>query len=129
MKGFNPTEWAIRHKALSIYFMIVCLVAGVSAYQHLGRNEDPEFTVKTMVVQTLWPGATQEETMQQVTDRIEKKLQDTPNLFYLKSYTIAGTSTVFVYLLESTPKKDVPDPGIRSARKSAISGRRSRKES
>jgi multidrug efflux pump len=80
MKGFNPTEWAIRHKALSIYFMLVCLVAGFSAYQHLGRNEDPEFTVKTMVVQTLWPGATQEETMQQVTDRIEKKLQDTPNL-------------------------------------------------
>src|SRR6186997_3597170 len=109
MKGFNPTEWAIRHKALSIYFMIVCLVAGVSAYLHLGRNEDPEFTVKTMVVVTLWPGATQEETMQQVTDRIEKKLQDTPNLYYLKSYTVAGTSTVFVYLLESTPKKDVPD--------------------
>jgi multidrug efflux pump subunit AcrB len=85
------------------------MVAGVSAYRHLGRNEDPEFTVKTMVIQTLWPGATQEETMQQVTDRIEKKLQDTPNLYYLKSYTIAGTSTVFVYLLESTPKKDVPD--------------------
>ena len=109
MKGFNLTELAIRHKALSIYFMIVCLVAGVSAYLHLGRNEDPEFTVKTMVVVTLWPGATQEETMQQVTDRIEKKLQDTPNLYYLKSYTVAGTSTVFVYLLESTPKKDVPD--------------------
>jgi len=84
-------------------------VAGVSAYLHLGRNEDPEFTVKTMVVVTLWPGATQDETMQQVTDRIEKKLQDTPNLYYLKSYTVAGTSTVFVYLLESTPKKDVPD--------------------
>jgi Cation/multidrug efflux pump len=109
MKGFNPTEWAIRHKSLAIYFMLVCLVAGVLAYMHLGRNEDPEFTVKTMVVVTLWPGATQEETMQQVTDRIEKKLQDTPNLYYLKSYTVAGTSTVFVYLLESTPKKDVPD--------------------
>jgi len=109
MKGFNPTEWAIRHKSLSIYFMLVCLVAGVLAYLHLGRNEDPEFTVKTMVVVTIWPGATQEETMQQVTDRIEKKLQDTPNLYYLKSYTVAGTSTVFVYLLESTPKKDVPD--------------------
>ncbi len=109
MNGFNLTEWAIRHKALAIYFMIVCMVAGVSAYLHLGRNEDPEFTVKTMVVQTLWPGATQEETMQQVTDRIEKKLQDTPNLYYLKSYTVAGQSTIFVYLLESTPKKDVPD--------------------
>ena len=109
MKGFNLTEWAIRHKALTIYFMLVSMVAGVSAYRHLGRNEDPEFTVKTMVIQTLWPGATQEDTMQQVTDRIEKKLQDTPNLYYLKSYTIAGTSTVFVYLLESTPKKDVPE--------------------
>ncbi|MEO7933928.1 MAG: efflux RND transporter permease subunit [Chthoniobacterales bacterium] len=109
MKGFNLTEWAIHHKALAIYFMIVSIVAGVSAYLHLGRNEDPEFTVKTMVVQTLWPGATQEETVKQVTDRIEKKLQDTPNLYYLKSYTVAGQSTVFVYLLESTPKKDVPD--------------------
>ncbi len=109
MSGFNLTDWAIRHKALVIYFMLMSLVAGVSAYLHLGRNEDPEFTVKTMVVQTLWPGATQEETMQQVTDRIEKKLQDTPNLYYLKSYTVAGQSTIFVYLLESTPKKDVPD--------------------
>jgi len=107
MKGFNLTEWSIRHKALAIYFMLMCLVAGVSAYLHLGRNEDPEFTVKTMVVVTMWPGATQEETMQQITDRIEKKLQDTPNLYYLKSYTVAGQSTIFVYLLESTPKKDV----------------------
>ena len=109
MKGVNLTEWAIRHKALAIYFMIVCMVAGVSAYLHLGRNEDPEFTVKTMVVHTEWPGATEEETMQQITDRIEKKLQDTPNLYYQKSYTTAGKSTIFVYLLESTPKKDVPD--------------------
>ncbi|HPA18638.1 MAG TPA: efflux RND transporter permease subunit [Verrucomicrobiae bacterium] len=109
MNGINLSEWAIRHKSLAIYFMLMSVVAGVSAYRHLGRNEDPEFTVKTMVVQTLWPGATQEETVQQVTDRIEKKLQDTPNLYYLKSYTIAGQSTVFVYLLESTPKQDVPD--------------------
>jgi multidrug efflux pump subunit AcrB len=108
MKGLNLTEWAIRHKALAIYFMLASLVGGVAAYLHLGRNEDPEFTVKTMVVATMWPGATQEETMQQVTDRIEKKLQDTPNLYYLKSYTVAGQSTIFVYLLESTPKKDVP---------------------
>src|SRR6185369_4444989 len=109
MKGLNLTEWAIRHKSLVIYFMLISMVAGVSAYLHLGRNEDPEFTVKTMVVQTLWPGATQEETMQQVTDRIEKKLQETPNLDYLKSYTIPGQSTIFVYLRESTPKQNVPD--------------------
>lgn len=109
MKNLNLTEWAIRHKSLVIYFMLMSVVAGVLAYLHLGRNEDPEFTVKTMVVATMWPGATQEETMQQVTDRIEKKLQDTPNLYYLKSYTVAGQSTIFVYLLESTPKKNVPD--------------------
>jgi multidrug efflux pump subunit AcrB len=109
MNGINLSEWAIRHKSLVIYFMLMSIVAGLYAYRHLGRNEDPEFTVKTMVVQTLWPGATQEETMQQVTDRIEKKLQDTPHLYYLKSYTVAGQSTIFVYLLESTPKKQVPD--------------------
>jgi len=109
MKGLNLTEWAIRHKSLVIYFMLVSMVAGVFAYLHLGRNEDPEFTVKTMVVHTEWPGATEEETMQQITDRIEKKLQDTPNLYYLKSYTTPGASTIFVYLLESTPKKTVPD--------------------
>ena len=98
MKGFNLTEWAIRHKSLVIYFMLICMVAGISAYQKLGRNEDPEFTVKTMVVHTEWPGATQEETVQQVTDRIEMKLQDTPNLYYLKSYTTAGQSTMLAML-------------------------------
>lgn len=109
MKSVNLSEWAIRHKSLVIYFMLMSIVAGVYAYLHLGRNEDPEFTVKTMVIQTNWPGATREETMQQVTDRIEKKLQETPCFDYLKSYTIPGQSTIFVYLRESTPKKDVPD--------------------
>ena len=86
MKGINLSEWAIRHKSLTIYFMLMSMVAGVGAYLSLGRNEDPEFTVKTMVVQTHWPGATQKETMQQVTDRIEKKLQETPNLYYLRLF-------------------------------------------
>ncbi len=109
MKGINLSEWAIRHKSLVIYIMLMSVVAGFYAYRHLGRNEDPEFTVKTMVVQTLWPGATEEETMEQVTDRIEKKLQETPNYYYLKSYTNPGRSTIFVYILESTPKNEVPD--------------------
>ena len=109
MKGVNLSEWAIRHKSLILYFMAICLLAGIHTYLHLGRNEDPTFTIKTMVVQTLWPGATQDETMQQVTDRIEKKLQETPHLDYLKSYTVAGKSTIFVTLLDSTPKNEVPD--------------------
>jgi len=105
----NLSEWAIRHKALIIYFMLMGLVAGGWSYLHLGRNEDPEFTIKTMVVQTMWPGATQDEMMRQVTDRVEKKLQETPYLDYLKSYTIAGQSTVFVTLRGEAPKNEVPD--------------------
>lgn len=109
MKSFNLSEWAINHRSLVIYFMVVCTIAGLGAYFHLGRNEDPEFTIKTMVIHTEWPGATQEEMMQQVTDRIEKKLQETPYFDYVKSFTLAGQSTVFVALRESTPKKSVPD--------------------
>jgi len=108
MKNFNLSEWAIRHKSLVIYFMLVSVVAGVSAYLHLGRNEDPEFTVKTMVVQTLWPGATQEETAQQVTDRIEKKLEELQELDYTKSDTTPGQTTIYVYLLSKTKSSDVP---------------------
>jgi hypothetical protein len=75
----------------------------------LGRDEDPPFTIKTMVVKTLWPGATTLETMQQVTDRIEKKLEELPNIDYQKSYTKPGESVVFVYLKDSTRASDVPD--------------------
>ena len=82
---------------------------GTYAYVHLGSNEDPPFTIRVMVVQTLWPGATQDETMRQVTDRIEKKLEETPHLDYLKSYTTAGKSTIFVTLLDSSSKQEVPD--------------------
>ena len=107
MGGVNLSEWAIRHKSLTIYLMVVTLIAGAYAYVNLGRNEDPPFTIRVMVVQTLWPGATQDETMQQVTDRIEKKLQEIPYLDYLKSYTTAGKSTIFVSLLDSSPKEEV----------------------
>jgi multidrug efflux pump len=108
MAGVNLSEWAIRHKSLTIYLMVVTLIAGAYAYVNLGRNEDPPFTIRVMVVQTLWPGATQDETMQQVTDRIEKKLQEIPYLDFLKSYTTAGKSTIFVSLLDSSPKEEVP---------------------
>ncbi len=104
MKGLNLSEWAIRHRALVLYFMLMSVVAGVYAYLQLGRNEDPSFTVKVMVVQTYWPGATQDDTMRQVTDRIEKKLQETPHLDFLRSYTTAGQSTVFITLRQDTPK-------------------------
>ena len=88
--NLNLTEWAIRHRSLVIYFMLVIVVAGVGSYLRLGRSEDPDFTVKTMVVQVGWPGATVSDTLEQITDRLERKLQETPNLDYLKSYTTAG---------------------------------------
>ena len=109
MNRFNLTEWAIRHRSLVTYFMLVIVVAGVWSYFRLGRSEDPDFTVKTMVVQVGWPGATVSDTLQQITDRLERKLQETPNLDYLKSYTTPGQATVFVNLKDSTPAAQVPD--------------------
>jgi multidrug efflux pump len=109
MKGFNLSEWAINHRSFVWFLMIAFVAGGVLAYQKLGREEDPSFTIKTMIVQTQWPGATIEDTMQQVTDRIEKKLQETPSLYYLKSYTKPGVSTIYVNLLDSTAKNEVPD--------------------
>ena len=107
--NLNLTEWAIRHRSLVIYFMLVIVVAGAGSYLRLGRSEDPDFTVKTMVVQVGWPGATVSDTLEQITDRLERKLQETPNLDYLKSYTTPGKATIFVYLKDSTPKAAVPD--------------------
>ena len=85
MTRFNLSEWAIRHRSLVSYFMLIIMVAGLWSYFRLGRSEDPDFTVKTMVVQVGWPGATVGDTLEQITDRLERKLQETPNLDYLKS--------------------------------------------
>jgi multidrug efflux pump subunit AcrB len=109
MKRFNLSEWALRHRALVTYFMLMIVVAGVADYFELGRSEDPDFTVKTMVVAAAWPGASVEDTLEQVTDRLERKLQETPNLDSLKSYSTAGRTTIFVNLKDSTPPADVPD--------------------
>ncbi len=109
MTGFNLSEWAIRHRSLVAYFMIAIVAAGIWSYLRLGRSEDPAFTIKTMVVQAEWPGATLGDTLEQVTDRLERKLQETPNLDYLKSYTTPGKATIFVYLKDSTSPREVPD--------------------
>src|SRR6476619_2177975 len=109
MKKFNLSHWALEHKSLVVYFMLVIAMAGLLEYRKLGREEDPPFTIKTMVVKTLWPGATTPEVVKQVTDRIEKKLEELPNLDYLKSYSKPGESVVFVNLKDSTRASDVPD--------------------
>ena len=109
MTSFNLSGWALRHRSLVTYFMLVIVVAGIVSYLNLGRSEDPDFTVKTMVVQTEWPGASLADTLEQITDRIESKLQETPNLDHLKSYTTAGRATIFVNLTDSTAPAAVPD--------------------
>ena len=109
MTSFNLSEWAVHNRAIVVFLMLVCIIGGVSAYERLGRQEDPDFTVQTMVVQAVWPGATAADTLKQVTDRLEKKLEETPNLDYIKSYTKPGQATIFVYLKESTPKRDLDD--------------------
>ncbi|HEU4693630.1 MAG TPA: efflux RND transporter permease subunit, partial [Vicinamibacterales bacterium] len=109
MTRFNLSEWAVNNKAIVVFLMLLCAIAGVAAYERLGRQEDPDFTVQTMVVQVAWPGATALDTQKQVTDRLEKKLEETPNLDYIKSYTKPGQSTIFVYLKESTPKRELAD--------------------
>jgi multidrug efflux pump len=109
MKSFNLSRWALDHKSFVLYLMLVVAIAGLLQYGQLGREEDPPFTIKTMVVKTLWPGATTTETVQQITDRIEKKLEELPNLDYLKSYSKPGESVVFVTLKDATPASQVPD--------------------
>jgi multidrug efflux pump len=109
MKGFNLSEWAITHRPFVWFLMILFVAAGVLSYKQLGREEDPSFSIKTMIVRTYWPGATIDDTMLQVTDRIEKKLQETPSLYYLKSETKPGASTIYVNVLDNTPKEAIPD--------------------
>ncbi|MFJ4114341.1 efflux RND transporter permease subunit [Pseudomonas sp. NPDC089758] len=109
MKGsFNLSDWALRHQSFVWYLMFVGLLMGIFSYFNLGREEDPSFTIKTMVIQTRWPGATQDETLYQVTDRIEKKLEELDSLDYTKSYTRPGESTVYVYLRDTTKAADIP---------------------
>ena len=109
MIGPNLSEWSIKRPQLIAYFMLVAVIAGALVFMRLGRNEDPAFTFRTMVVQAAWPGATIEETLLQVTERLERTLQETPNLDRLRSYTIAGQTTIFVELKGSTPPAVVPD--------------------
>jgi multidrug efflux pump len=109
MKSFNLSEWALAHQQLVLYFIVALMVSGVLAYGNLGQAEDPEFTIKVIVINTQWPGASAEEVEQQVTERLEKKLQETPWLDHVRSYSRPGNSMIFVLLKDYTPPKDVPD--------------------
>ena len=105
---FNLSDWALEHRSLVWYFMIVSAIAGVLAYVSLGREEDPSFTIKTMVIAAQWPGATVEDTARQVSDRIEKKLEELDSLDYTRSQTTPGQSVIYVNLKDTVKSRDVP---------------------
>src|SRR5690348_6987675 len=107
--GFNLTEWALNNRSLTVYLMIVAVVAGLFAFVRLGRNEDPSFVIKTMVVQAAWPGASVDDMLKQVTERLERTLQETPKLDFLRSFTRAGVTTIFVNLKDNTSAREIPD--------------------
>jgi multidrug efflux pump len=106
---FNISRWALEHPALTRYLMVVLMVLGVAAYFQLGQDEDPPFTFRAMVVQAFWPGASAQQMAEQVTDRIEKTLQEVPNADKIRSYTKPGESLTILELKDSSPPKDVPN--------------------
>jgi multidrug efflux pump len=108
MIGPNLSEWAIRNRALTVYFMLVAVVAGAFSFINLGRDEDPSFTIKTMLVTAVWPGATLEETQSQLTDRLERRLEETTGLDAVRSITRPGIVTVYVDLEGQFPPERVP---------------------
>ena len=109
MTRFNLSEWALRNQPLVRYFLVLLALIGVWSYAGLGQSEDPPFTFKVMVVRTQWPGATAAEITEQITEKVEKKLQEIPELDYLRSYSRPGESQVFVVIKDSIPAARVPE--------------------
>ncbi|MEK1875831.1 MAG: efflux RND transporter permease subunit [Rhizobium altiplani] len=105
--GFNLSEWAIQRKSLIVFLAFLSAVGGILAYFNLGRDEDPEFTFKTMIVSAAWPGGTIEQTTDQITDRLERTLEEVPHLDHLRSLTSAGQSVIYVVLDDATPPDQV----------------------
>ncbi|MCW2276992.1 efflux RND transporter permease subunit [Heliophilum fasciatum] len=106
-KGFNLSEWALKHRQMVYFLMIVLFAMGIISYNQLGRSEFPDFVIREMVVVTVWPGASAKEVEQQVTDKIEKKLQDTPNVDVIRSNSKPGQSVIYLRLKDTVMEKDV----------------------
>jgi multidrug efflux pump subunit AcrB len=105
--GFNLSRWALEHIPLTRYLIAVLLIGGMLSYSNLGQDEDPPFTFRAMVVRANWPGATSLQMAEQVTDKLEKKLQETPDIDEISSYSKPGETTIILKLRESAPPKEV----------------------
>jgi multidrug efflux pump len=116
-KGFNLSKWAIGHGGFTAFLVVLLLAAGAASYLRIGQKEDPDFTFRVMVVQVLWPGATVEEMQDQVVDKIERKLQETPGLDFVRSYTRSGFANVFLNLKGSVRGEAVKDAFYQARKK------------
>lgn len=105
-RGFNLSRWALEHIPLTRYLIVVLLLGGILSYGRLGQDEDPPFTFRNMVVRAVWPGATALQMAEQVTDKLEKKLQETPYIDKIRSYSKPGETLIILQLRESTPPKE-----------------------
>jgi multidrug efflux pump len=106
---FNLSDWALKHQTLVLYLMLVVTVAGLVAYTKLGQSEDPPFTFKVMLVRATWPGASAQEVEQQVTDKLEKKIQEVPHLDFTRSFSRPGESMIFIIIKDDTFSDDIPE--------------------
>ena len=107
--GFNLSKWALEHSALTRYLMVVLMLLGAAAYFQLGQDEDPPFTFRVMVVRAFWPGATATQVAQQVTDKLERTLQEVPGADKIRSFSKPGETTILFQLKDSTRAAEVPD--------------------
>lgn len=108
-EAFNLSSWTLRHQALVIFVLVLVTLFGVLSYGRLAQSEDPPFTFKVMVIRTVWPGATARQVQEEVTDRIARKLQETPNVDFQRSYSRPGESTLFFTIKDAAPPSQVPE--------------------
>ena len=116
-RGFNLSRWAIDHGSFTAFLLVLLLAAGAFSLVRIGQKEDPDFTFRVMVVQVLWPGATTQEMQDQVVDKIERKLQETPGLEFVRSYTRPGFANIFVNLKGSVRGEAVKDAFYQARKK------------
>ena len=106
---FNLSDWALSHQTLVLYLMLVLTLSGLITYTKLGQSEDPPFTFKVMLVHATWPGASAQEVEQQITDKLEKKIQEVPHLDFSNSFSRPGESMIFLIIKDDTLSKDIPE--------------------
>ena len=106
---FNLSAAALKHRELTLFFILAVAISGTAAFFQLGQREDPDFTFRAIVIRTLWPGATAEQVDRQVTDRIEKKLQETPYFKWTRSYSKPGESLIILELFDTAGAQEVPE--------------------